>query len=686
MKRNRLLNLSTALVATGVFLGRGAHADTTLDFNTVPPYQTQGNPVEQIFGDSVTASSEGIVVSGFGTPNINLTWQGTGAGDTRWDFYNDGGSVWSAGQLNDSAVGFRHELVFAPNAPQAAAIIKSFNFHPYYLLPKDLFTYRISVVNSGGATLSGPITNAFSADGISSSHLVSLNYTGAIGQTIILRLERIASTLPNNSYKEGGAYDIAVDDIVFAQTPETEFSIGPEVLSVSPVNGAVSVAPDHLYLASITNRTTSIVTNTIQLKINGTPLSPTIVSNSGLTTVSYASPSLLPSGSTNKYTLIYGDNSSPTPKSYTNEVTYVVAQYENKLLPAPIVLENFDSTPEGSLPAGWTATTRDTVRDPASDPTLNLANLDSAAYTNWTVVDVSRFTGLFETYSQGVGTPPGEASDFQRVLSINPSNVLNGQFLREFASGRMAFANTGYRLDALGQILILVSPDFNLSSQGNVHLAFRSLWEQNQDSMAAVEYSVDMGATWLPALYMLQGSDVFTNLDGSIDGLKTFTNVTVGGFEGIAQWVEGGVTNGGYYGAFIGVASNLWGTLGPYISRRVDDNAVGSKRVEILRLPMADNQPNVRLRFVTAGTDSWYWGIDNVGLYSLAGFQITSITKSGGSVVINWPGEATARLQQSTTVSPTNWQDVSGTLGASSAIIPMTNSASFFRLAKPNSP
>jgi hypothetical protein len=40
-------------------------------------------------------------------------------------------------------------------------------------------------------------------------------------------------------------------------------------------------------------------------------------------------------------------------------------------------------------------------------------------------------------------------------------------------------------------------------------------------------------------------------------------------------------------------------------------------RVEVIRLPQADNQPNVRLRFANVGAYSWYFGIDNLGFYSL---------------------------------------------------------------------
>ena len=125
-----------ALVALGVFLGRGAQAETILDFDIKPVDQGQNANIIQSFGDSAAVSSDGVTVTGFGTPNIGLTWQGT---DGQWQYYAD--SVWAAGQLDSSGVGDRHELVFTPNNPQAAVVIKSFNFHPYYL-STERFTYE----------------------------------------------------------------------------------------------------------------------------------------------------------------------------------------------------------------------------------------------------------------------------------------------------------------------------------------------------------------------------------------------------------------------------------------------------------------------------------------------------------------------------------------------------------------
>ncbi len=123
--------------------------------------------------------------------------------------------------------------------------------------------------------------------------------------------------------------------------------------------------------------------------------------------------------------------------------------------------------------------------------------------------------------------------------------------------------------------------------------------------------------------------------------------------------------------------------LAPYISRRVDDDPIESKRVEILPLPLAANQPTVRLRFAHAGTDSWYWGVDEVGLYSLPSLKINSIVRSGSNVILSWAGELNTKLQKTTSLTSANWQDVNGTTGASSATNAITGASGFYRLVRP---
>ena len=83
---------------------------------------------------------------------------------------------------------------------------------------------------------------------------------------------------------------------------------------------------------------------------------------------------------------------------------------------------------------------------------------------------------------------------------------------------------------------------------------------------------------------------------------------------------------GGFYGAYIG--AEIGEELAPYISGRIDDNQTESKRYELFRLPEADGEKTVRFRIATSGTWSWYWGIDNFGLYSIAPSSMPEVVEA----------------------------------------------------------
>jgi hypothetical protein len=474
-----------------------------------------------------------------------------------------------------------------------------------------------------------------------------------------------------------GYVDLVSLNVIVATTPVTVFS-------AAPATNAVNVAPGVVVDVVLRDGTSPLDPTSVKLDFDGSPVVPSVQKAGADTTVLYDPPGLLLPLSSHSYRVAFNKDGGSTPNT-TNLYPFTVGSYRNIILPAPIpgTFEDFNSTTEGSLPSGWSALSLDGQRDPTSEPNINFTNLDSAAYTNWIAVEAYRFTNSFDTYSQlynGQTQPAGEADDYHRVLDVNPFNVVNGAVVTNLATGRFAFGDSGYRNDALGQILYMFSPDFNLSGYNNVYVSYHSIWEQNQDSIGAVEYSIDMGVTWLPIVYMLDGPDVLTNLDGSIDSLSTFTNVS----GDVAEYIDpvSMTPVGGYYGAFIGVASNLWSTLAPYISARVNDNPVESKRVEIFRLPQADNQSKVRFRFAHAGTDSWYFGIDDFGLYSIPPLKINSIVQNGGNVVISWNGAAGTKLQKATSLLNPNWQEVIGSNGASSANEPISGAA-FYRLLRP---
>src|SRR6185503_9655378 len=122
-------------------------------------------------------------------------------------------------------------------------------------------------------------------------------------------------------------------------------------------------------------------------------------------------------------------------------------------LPPPIRLENFNAVAEGGLPSGWYQTNYSTRPEAFFD----LHDLASASYAGWMVVEGSRFTSNFLAYTTHTPT------DYSRVLSSNPANVVNGQVVTNLAEGRFIFANSGYCEGS--QVQYLWSPDFDLTGK-----------------------------------------------------------------------------------------------------------------------------------------------------------------------------------------------------------------------------
>jgi hypothetical protein len=227
----------------------------------------------------------------------------------------------------------------------------------------------------------------------------------------------------------------------------------------------------------------------------------------------------------------------------------------------------------------------------------------------------------------------------------------------------------------------ITTPDYNLSGRTNVQVAFKSLWEQNQDSIAAVEYSINGGAQWLPLAYLMDEADLVKAEDGSLDAEATLNKER----GDVANYPDdAGTLIGGTYGAFIGAP--ITASLAPFIRGRIDDNRVESKRYELFRVSSADNQSKVRFRFIHAGTDSWYWGIDDFGLYAPSeptSGPVLSVRISADQCVVQWPAASSGFvLESATSPASSSWSPVSGVSG-SSVSLPIADSARFFRLRKP---
>jgi hypothetical protein len=415
--------------------------------------------------------------------------------------------------------------------------------------------------------------------------------------------------------------------------------------------------------ATIQNSSTAVVTNSIKLNFDGTQVQPSIQPSSGTNIlVQYDPPGILPSLSTHDVQLIFSDNGTPATTK-TNEFQFTVSSYVNKILPTPIYIENFESATQGGLPAGWTSTNN---TDSLETDVFDLGDPKSDSYLGWLVITRDQVY-INGTNSFGVW----EADDPDgRVSTIAPGQVVNGVVLgpTNLMENQFAYAESDER--GGNQVQALFSPDYNLAGKSNVWVSFHSSYVQNQDDIAALEYSIDGGTNWLPILYMLDGPDVIRFADGTVDAVTTLNRVD-----------PDNTAYGTSYGTYI--AAPITQALAPYIDARVNDDKAESHRVELFRLSAADNQPKARFRFMQAGTASWYWGIDDFGLYSIppvASNPTLSIGAGAGSVTISWPSAVTGFTLESTdSLTAPSWSPVVG-VANNSVTITIGAGNKFYRL------
>jgi hypothetical protein len=373
-----------------------------------------------------------------------------------------------------------------------------------------------------------------------------------------------------------------------------------QVTASAPANNATGVSPGAVLGVTLADGTAPLNTNSVRFAYDGSPASAMIQQSAGSTTVQFQPPGLLASLSQHSYEVAFNNNGGATPNT-TNLYSFKVAPYANVDLGPPLYLETFDELAEGALPAGWTVTN---FTDLDSFPGYDLNNFHSDAFVDWTVVNRNTITNWFTV------TPDG--GDFQTIFNVAPNQVINNAVVTNLISSNSIIAISDRTSSSQKQIDYLFTGDYSLSGKASVYLSFHNIYIQNQNNIASVEYSINGGATWLPALYLLDGADILRNSAGNIDASNTFATVY-----GDVPNVDLNSTTDGYYGQYIGVKSNLWSTLAPFIQARGDDDQTGSKRVEIVRLAQADNQPAVRFRMAMAGRYAWYFGIDDFGLYSI---------------------------------------------------------------------
>jgi len=402
---------------------------------------------------------------------------------------------------------------------------------------------------------------------------------------------------------------------------------GVSVTGYVPGVGATQVSPAVVVRLTLEDADTQLDKTSVELSFDAQLVTHTLESNGKTNVVVYDPPGMLTPQSVHTIKLVYKDNATPAATT-TKEYSFTVADYRNIQLPAPLFTENFEAVAEGSLPAGWSVVNYTDSEIAGED----LDNPDSDSYLNWVVISRARVAAI----------------GGDNRLYTAPNQFVNGQEVTALVEGNFIYAETDQRSSSLNQVQYLFTKDYNLTGQTDVHLFFHSIRTQNQDDIASVEYSVDGGTTWLPIVYMIDRDDIILGTDGLTDAVATLneprSDAATATDPNTLEVVADGKVDG--YGAFI--EAPITAELAPYISGRVNDDQFESKRVELFRLPQADNKAAVRFRFAQAGTSSWFFGIDNFGLYSITTASPPTATK---------PADQTAAVGNSATFTTT----VSGT-------------------------
>ena len=392
---------------------------------------------------------------------------------------------------------------------------------------------------------------------------------------------------------------------IFAETPfkvQQAAPDTPQLVSSSPQDGSKNADPAIAFKAVIRNGSTSLNLESVKLSLNNQDVKVDIItSEDGFNTVSFTGEGLFEAGSSHKFKMEFSDDGDPVT-SETVTVDFDVASYPELEMPEPIYFENFAGVEEFELPDGWEGVNLSQELNIALEPD----DFTSAYYEGWVNVAMSR-------WSQS-----GSAAE--KATQPAPPIFVNGA--RQALVGNALVADSASRNGHF--LTFLYTNDYDLSQHKDVHLGFYSHYAQNQDSSGSLEYSIDEGETWLPVLYMIDRDDIVRDVDGNVDAITTLENehgdIAIGYHPDTFEEV------GGYYGAYIG--AEITEELAPYISGRIDDNQTESKRYELFRLPEADGQKTVRFRLAKSGTYSWYWGIDNFGIYSIAPSSMPEVVEA----------------------------------------------------------
>ncbi len=368
------------------------------------------------------------------------------------------------------------------------------------------------------------------------------------------------------------------------------------------------------------------------------------------------------------------------PTEFTNDAPtanwYMSPQPENPLVDVAPIWTNVPAGPTSWYVWNWDA--------PGNGSAFDQTDPNGPAYANFLCVDLNTFSGI---ESDSANTAPGEMINGVPLVQLvaDPSqNVLIAESDNRSGSSP-------------GQTQFGISQRFDLTGVTNPVLAWASIQKQNQDNINAVEYSVDGGATWAPVIYYLDGhkfqdtgdpEDLQINPDDTVNVINSLFHDTAPGE--IPTWTDStGDVNNTYAS---GIAAPISQNLAPFFAPRVNDDKFDGKRIEVVRLPLAANKSDVRLRVAQIGTCSWYFGLSQIAFFDVAPSGATvptglpastqtgtslAVSAASGKVTITWTGAGT--LQSATSLNG-NWTAVTPAPTGNSYTATIGSGDMFFRV------
>jgi hypothetical protein len=342
---------------------------------------------------------------------------------------------------------------------------------------------------------------------------------------------------------------------------------------------------------------------------------------------------------------------------------YFSPQPENPLVDVAPVWTN---VPAG--PTNWFVWNWDESQGAAEDTAFTTNDPASGAYANFLCVDLVTFSGI---ENDSTNTAPGEMINgipLTQLVYDPTQNILIAE-----SDNRASDTTPPTGQIEAGQLQFAISKQFDLTGTKNPVLAWASIQKQNQDNINSIEYSVDGGVTWAPVIYYLDGhkqgsdaADIQVNPDNTVNVINTLFHDTNPGE--IPTWTDStGDTNNTYAS---GIGAPISQALAPFFAPRINDNHYDGKRIEVVRLPLAAHQSDVRLRLGQIGSCSWYFGMSQIAFFDVppSGATVPTglppvaptgptlyVSAAGGKVTVTWTGTGTL---QSTTSLAGSWTAV----------------------------